>query len=282
VPGTAHARLAVAKDPSEGTPTPGRSPGPGRERIDDVNGCGHSAMISGRSMRIQRSKDTDAHQGNQVDQRARWRAARLSASGKVPSTRWVGAIRSVTARGRQSLRWGAADENDHQRGLPVDRHGTLPSDPQVVQPVTRGPGRDHAFPADTGHDQGRHLARACSYVHARYIASLGEVNHQMRKRASGEASSSDIRAPESCDPPQSSAQSGRRDAGSLHLRSQRQLRSVSAVSANDRRHVCSIVARLSRYGPVAAGTGRHQTARVAAQPGRVLALSDTRRYFRTL
>src|SRR6266536_997869 len=47
----------------------------------------------------------------------------------------------------------------------------------------------------------------------RYIASLGEDNHQMRKRASGEASSSDIRAPESYDPPQSSAQSGRRDAG---------------------------------------------------------------------
>ena len=28
--------------------------------------------------------------------------------------------------------------NDHQRGLPIHRHGTLPSDPQIVQPVTRG------------------------------------------------------------------------------------------------------------------------------------------------
>ncbi len=33
-------------------------------------------------------------------------------------------------------------------------------------------------------------------------------------------------------------------------------------------HVCSMFARMSRYGPVASGTTRQEILRVAAQPGR--------------
>src|ERR1017187_8365926 len=33
--------------------------------------------------------------------------------------------------------WRSTDADDHQRRLPIHPHGTLPPDPQIVQPVTR-------------------------------------------------------------------------------------------------------------------------------------------------
>lgn len=43
---------------------------------------------------------------------------------------------SVTVRRQESAARRATHANDHQRGLPIHRPGTLPSDPQIVQPVT--------------------------------------------------------------------------------------------------------------------------------------------------
>src|SRR5258707_6105379 len=74
---------------------------------------------------------------NGRDQRARLRAVRPSATRRVPSTRWVGAAATVSDGSPAAVAARRATHaNDHQRGLQIHRHGTLPSDPQIVQPVT--------------------------------------------------------------------------------------------------------------------------------------------------
>jgi len=72
------------------------------------------------------------------DQRARWRAVRPSAPRKVPSTRWAGATATVSDGSPSAV--GCA-EGDPRKRSPTrarrsHRHGTLPSEPQIVQPVT--------------------------------------------------------------------------------------------------------------------------------------------------
>jgi hypothetical protein len=74
------------------------------------------------------------------DQRAPWRAARPGAPRTVSSTRWVGATATVSDGSPSAVAARRATHaNDHQRVLPIHRHGTLPSGPQMVQPVTPWP-----------------------------------------------------------------------------------------------------------------------------------------------
>jgi len=117
-------------------------------------------------------------------------------------------------------------------------------------------------------------------VHARYIAGLPEVNHSMSPRASGRASSPDVRAPGSCDPSRSSAQSqapGTRPACSHASRGY--YGPYLPPGRTTAAHVCSMFARMSRYGPVAAGITRHPLSWFVVQSGRsrhVAAHPDTR------
>ncbi len=124
-------------------------------------------------------------------------------------------------------------------------------------------------------------------VHGRYTAGLPEVNRYMQQRASP------ARPPHQalmylslaiCHELQQCPQCG--SAPTLHPRQQRRLRTVPAASAKLRAagpalgdaavlavpdightHVCSMFARMSRYGPVAGGTTRQRVSRFAVQPG---------------
>jgi hypothetical protein len=78
----------------------------------------------------------------------------------------------------------------------------------------------------------------------------------------------DIRASGSGDPLQSSARPFSAGTGlELERRKQGLLRNVAAACARGRRHGCSIVARMSRYGPVVAGTTRPPLLWFAVQSG---------------
>ena len=55
---------------------------------------------------------------------------------KSASTRWVGATATVSDGSPSAVAARRATHaNDHQRGLPTHRHGTLPPDLQMVPPV---------------------------------------------------------------------------------------------------------------------------------------------------
>src|SRR6266568_4352687 len=124
-------------------------------------------------------------------------------------------------------------------------------------------------------------------IHGRYTAGLPEVNRYMQQRASP------ARPPHQalvylslaiCHELPQCPHCG--SAPTLHPRQQRRLRTVPAASAKLRAagpalgdaavlavpdightHVCSMFARMSRYGPVAGGTTRQRVSRFAVQPG---------------
>ncbi len=163
------------------------------------------------------------------------------------------------------------------------RTGPAPASPRRnVDAVWRDPRRRAGTPSPMSFQE-----EDRAQVHGRYTAGLPEVNRYMQQRASP------ARPPHQalvylslaiCHELPQCPHCG--SAPTLHPRQQRRLRTVPAASAKLRAagpalgdaavlavpdightHVCSMFARMSRYGPVAGGTTRQRVSRFAVQPG---------------
>jgi hypothetical protein len=201
------------------------------------------------------------------------RCSRLMTSGSMSA--WLTAGPRRPPLSRPARRRSSCSRTSHQRPAGLTRHRV--GDPRLTASWPRyGPGSTPPPERCSHPPSSPPRSSACTspagytdqpQVHARYIAGLPKVNHCVyRKPSQGRATQTsghqtlathrDLqRSPRRC------------DASSLKPHKQGLLRSVAAAWARGRRHGCSMFARMSRYGPVAAGTTRHPLSWFAVQSG---------------